>query len=757
MSANIRIINETGEQPNGATSATRPDQSGIYVQESFLNGFLSTIMDSKGLITVIVLLSLLLGFAYILKTPPVYRADVLLQVEEKPEHIGAKAELAERFKEVAAVSEVFEILRSRMILGRVIDSLKLDIVVHPRYFPFIGDVIARYISPRKQVADPWFGLKQYAWGGERIQIERFDVPALYQDKPMVLVAGEGNSYELFEAEGKLLASGVVGEVIEISLTDEEAIHLLVSELQARPKTQFELIKMNKLTTFDELRESLNISEQGKQSGILKMRLDGREREIIATILNEITDFYLQKSVERKSAEAAKALSLIEEQLPVIKGKMESAETALNNYRLETGSIDLPLETRSTLEKTVTVEAQLNQLKRDRAELTRLFTSEHPRVLALDAQIATLVYEISRINLKLKALPAAQQKVAELTREMDLNATLYTELLNSAQELKLVKAGALANVRVVDYALVPTKSIKPNKAMVIVMAAMLGMLLGITASFIRKNLRGAIHDPELVEKKFGIPVYSVVPYSRKQRQLDKNESSRTGVHSILAVTDASDLAVESLRSLRTSLYFAQMNAKNNVILITAPGPEAGKSFVTANLGVVLAHAGKKTLIVDADLRKGRINDIFGIEREPGLTNTIAENLSNSVIYKTEIENLDIIPTGFIPLYPSELLLHRRFMMAFETIFGLYDYVIIDSPPVLAATDAAIISHLAGATIMVVRDGQHSLREIEQSVKRLQQASGNLSGIVYNGLSPSSSRYGYGRYYGLAYSYSYSNKK
>jgi len=285
---------------------------------------------------------------------------------------------------------------------------------------------------------------------------------------------------------------------------------------------------------------------------------------------------------------------------------------------------------------------------------------------------------------------------------------------------------------------------------------LGSLLGVGIALIRKSLRGAVEDPDILEKRLGLPVFATIPYSRKQRKLEHaqrliNDSQHGSLkQSVLAVADTDDLAVESLRSLRTSLYFAKLNAKNNMLLITSPGPGAGKTFVCMNLATVLASAGKRVLVIDADLRKGRLHQLLGIQARPGLSDLITSDTDfNEVIHKTDINNIFVLTAGAISSKPSELLMQEKFENVLGTIAENFDHVIIDSPPVLAVTDAAIIGCYAAATLLIVRDAQSPLREIEQSVKRLKQAGVNLRGVVYNGMKTSSSRYGYGKYYGYAY--------
>lgn len=701
-----------------------------------LSDLIETVIESWRMVVGIVVSMFLLGVIYVFFATPVYKADVLLQVEEKSQGISGLAEISDLLQEESPVTAEFEIIRSRSVLGAVVRNLKLDIVARPDHFP----LVSLFIDAKS----------------ERVQVENFEVPEYLQNESFKLVSGEGDTYTLYDPDDNFLVNAEVGNPVKIQLVDEDEIKLFISELKSKPGTHFELINKARITAIKQLKNTLVITEMGKLSGVLQISLSGPSRVKITQILNEIANIYLRMSVERKSAEAEKTLVFLEKQLPILKAKMENAEASLNSYRLEKGSVDLSMETRSTLEKIVSVDALLTQLRSDREELIRQFTPEHPRIASIDAQIYNLKRELKKVDSKVKGLPGTQQEILRLTRDLEVSSSLYTSLMNSAQELKVVKAGAVGNVRIVDYAMKPVLPVKPKKALVIALMLVLGGLLGVGAALINKSLKGAVDDPEIIERKLNIPVYATIPYSKKQRKLSqslqhsKDISRRSLKERILAAVDSEDLAVESLRSLRTSLYFSNINAKNNVLLLTSPGPDAGKSFLCINLATVLSDAGKRVLLIDGDLRKGRVHELLGMQRSLGLSDLIAEDLDlKEVIHKTDINDLFVLTVGTLAPNPSELLMQERFKNLLDKLSEMFDHILIDSPPVLAVTDATIIGRHADSTLLVVRDAHSPLREIEQSVKRLQQSSVNLRGVVYNGIKAVSSRYGYGKHYGYSY--------
>jgi tyrosine-protein kinase Etk/Wzc len=432
--------------------------------------------------------------------------------------------------------------------------------------------------------------------------------------------------------------------------------------------------------------------------------------------------------------------------------MEAAELALNSYRIEEGSIDLPLETQTILQTIVSIEAQLNELRQEREKVILAFTTEHPTVIALDRQIVRLNVELDNLNSQVRDLPGTQQELLRLIRDVEVNTQLYTSLLDTAQELRVVKAGTIGNVRVIDYAVTPTYPVKPSKSRILLLSLLLGGFLGVAAAFARKALRAGVDDPDLVEKRINIPVYTIISHSKRQDRLYKKLQTKQSRRAILAIDTPEDPAIESLRNLRTALHFGMMDVKNNCIMIAGPSPQVGKSFVSVNLAAILASSDKNVLLIDGDMRRGHLHEYLGLPREDGLSEFISGDIPiGKVLHATSIPGLTLIPTGTIPPNPAELLLHKRFNNCLNVLAPRYDHIIIDSPPILAVTDATIIGQMAGGTLMVLKAGEHPMREVELSAKRLMQAGVNLRGVLFNDVDVQSQRYGAGKY---SYQYTYS---
>ncbi len=723
-----------------------------------LRELLGALLEGRWIIAATLVGALILGIFYALIAAPVYEADALVQVETEGNSVNAAlGDVAQLLGsgEMPVTAEL-EIVKSRMVLGKVIDTLDLDLRVEPKFFPLIGEAVARRRANLTAPADAPFGLSRYAWGGEKISVGSIDLPQPLMNVQLLLEVTE-QGYQLFDPEGIQLLEGRVGELARSEATPYGPVAIFIRELIARPGTHFEVTKLARSLALDAISRNLSVAERGKQSGIIALTFEGESRQLVTDVVNGIVTAYQRQNVERRSAEAEQTLAFLKVQLPELRKQVESSEAQLNKFRLQQGSVDMTKETELVLQQSVELETQRVTLLQKKEEALRRFTASHPVVQALDGQLRQISAEQSSITSRVKDLPGSQQELLTLTRDVEVNNQLYTALLNSSQELQIAKAGTVGNVRIVDHALPPLKPSKPKKALILGLSMVLGLFLGVIAVFLRRALRHGVEDPGVVEQQLGLPTYASIPYSDEQRRIMR-AIKRGGVGSqILAAVDPTNLAIEALRSLRTSLHFALLESTNNVVMLTGPSPGLGKSFISLNLGAVLAMSGKRVVVVDADLRRGHLHEYLDTERAPGISDHVAGDVELSgIIKKTTVENLSFISTGTIPPNPAELLLHDRFTAMVKALSEQYDHVLIDTPPVLAVTDAAVIGRLAGCTLLVLKAGEHPLRAIEDSARRLRQAGVQLRGTLFNQVGLGTGKYGYSYGYGYKYGYNYSYK-
>lgn len=725
----------------GRSAAPPPRAPEPRDDEIDLRELIAMLMDEWRWIVGITLAVTMLAALYAVTATPIYRSNVLLQVEQKEGGLSGIEELSTVLTGETPTEAEIEIIRSRSVLLETIDDLNLHTRVSPRHFPVFGGAMARS-HDGEGLAEPWSGFDSYAWGGERIQVDRLTVPRYLEGEPLTLVALGGGRYSLRDPDGGELLQAAVGEAASWNGSG-----LFVAELVARPGTEFELVRYNTLATLDTLNDMLSVTERGKKTGILELSLEGEDPEEVAAVLDSISSIYLRQNVERKSAEAAQTIEFLSQQLPELKDNLDAAETQLNAYRVERGTVDLSLETQGLLEQLAGIESQLSEVELRRAELAQRYTPEHPVIVALNDQQSELQRTRDLLETEIRTLPESEQDSLRLMRDVRVANELYMLLLNRSQELKVVQAGTVGNVRIVDEAFVPVRPVKPKKPLTVALGLVLGGMLGLFVVFVRRVMDVAIHDPKELESLTELPVYATVPHSPDEHAFATSEETQ-GQRRLLADRSPHDPAIESLRSLRTSLEFLFMETGRQVLTIGGPAPGVGKSFTSANLAALMAQVDRRILLIDGDLRRGHLHQVFGQQRGPGLADLITGNISrDEAIRETEHSNLYFLATGTLPPNPGELLISTRFEQVLDGLIADFDAVVIDAPPVLAAAEAVALARNAAVNLLVVRSGCQNRREVEMAVQRLEQGGAMPRGFVFNDLRADSRRYayyGYGQY-------------
>ncbi|KHD23502.1 tyrosine protein kinase [Vibrio caribbeanicus] len=698
-----------------------------------LGKLLGILLDAKWLIIAVTAIFTVAGVAIALLSTPIYKADALIQIEQKSSGgISAMVgDMGELFSQESSATTEIEIIKSRMILGDTVDKFNLTTVASPSYLPLVGKGIARLSGDLNQITISRYELPDYALGMEH---------------KLIVLDAEKKQYQLVREDERVVLEGTAGK-----LAKNEDYTLFVTDLQSSTGFEFGIAKRSRLEAIEWLKRNLSISERGKQTGILNISFEGEDRTLISDILNHISQTYFLQNVERNSAEAEKSLTFLKQHLPEIKTNLTSSEDILNQYRQENESVDLGLEAQSTLKVMVELEAQLNELTFKESDISQRFTKDHPAYRSLLDKRQTLLNEKERLNQQVQKLPKTQREILRMTRDVEVNQQIYIQLLNKVQELSIIKAGTVGNVRILDSAQTYMVPVKPKKPLIAVLATLLGGMLSVAFVLVKAAFHRGVENPDEIEQ-IGLSVYASVPRSEMQESLFSKvkKKHRDGQMALLAEANPADLSVEALRGLRTSLHFAMMEADNNVLMISGPAPGIGKSFVSTNFAAVAAKTGQRVLLIDADMRKGYLQKPFGLKWDNGLSDLLSGKIDTAQSIKTtSIENLDIIARGQVPPNPSELLMHRRFKELLDWASSEYDLVIVDTPPVLAVTDPSIVGALAGTTLMVARFGQNTVKEIDVARDRFEKAGIEVKGVILNAVEKkASSSYGYG-YYNYAY--------
>lgn len=705
--------------------------------------FFSLIAQWK-LIALCVILSVVCALLYLRVTPDTYSVDALVQVEDSK---GASAallgDLSQMIEQKSPAQAEIEILKSRLVLGSVIKDLHLNIQVSSTENTFthrlLSDTDYKTEYAKKSVLFK-DGLKSF-------DIRQFEIPAYYLDKNLLLD---------FDKQSLRLTDPDTEEVILTvplnqanSVTGPYGLWKVAIFTKDQFDSTYNIKKLSLPLAIKSISSDYSVEEKGKLTGILGLSYQGQDQEHITKVLNAILATYSARNIERRSAESAQTLKFLDEQLPDLKKQLDDAERQFNKFRQQYNTVDVTKESELYLTQSITLETKKAELEQKQAEMAAKYTAEHPAMREINGQLAAINKQIGELNSTLKQLPDVQRQYLQLYREVEVKTQLYTALLNSYQQLRIAKAGEIGNVRIVDTAIEPVQPIKPKKLLVLILSVFVGGFIGTLIALLRNMLRTGIKDSGQIENELDLPVYATVPRSPIQESRIKILKKKKSIP-ILAVKNSDDIAIESLRSIRTAIHFALANAKNNIIMIAGPSPEVGKSFISTNLATIFAQGDKRVLLIDADMRRGYMHKYFDVDVKPGLSELLSGQADlQKVLHKTQVTNLDVITRGKSPTNPSEILSSNQFKELLEQLQSQYDHIIIDTPPVLAVTDGIIISQYTGVNLIVARYAKSQMKELELTVNRFEQAGVKVNGFILNDIQRASAGYGYGYNYAYAY--------
>jgi len=715
------------------------DNSYAKDADESLASYLEIISQQRWLIVLVALIISISGVMYAYIANPQYETNLLLHVEEKgqrePKNILGEAGSIVDYKTPSSAE--IELLRSRIVIARAVDKLKLYIDAKPRRFPLVGSLISTM-----GVVD-YFPILQrsgnYAWRKEEISVGEFSVPTSYEARTFRLHNLNGKNYQLSEAQSGFLKHGVVGQILKAQ-TPEGEITLLIDEIHAAPGVEFLVVRSSRLAVIETVQNSLTVSEIGKQSGVISATLKGNNADIVYRLLTEIGLQYMNLNSSRRTEEADKSLAYLNRRLPELRQQLEQSEARYNQFRNIHGTVDIGEEGRLSLQRSAAARTRRIELEQKRSELLTRYTGNHPSVIAVDEQLAEVNRELRESANHLKNLPLIEQEMVRLARDVKVNSELYSALLSSSQQLQLISIGKTSNVHLVDAPEKPDRPVTPNRPRIIAVSIFLGISLGVLIAFIRRSLQTALIEPAQAEKLFGVPVYASIPHSKEQHHLTANISELKQLP-VLARIASNDPAIESLRNFRSALQFCLTQSRNNIVLITGPTEGLGKSFVSVNLACIVAASGKRVLLIDGDLRDGHLHRYFDRARSKGLSDILLGTESSSCITANIIENLDFLSTGNLPPNPSEVLLRPELAECLSGFASRYDMILIDAAPLLLVADSLVIGAHAGSIFLTTRSGVTRPGDIAESLKRLSRAGLSAKGLLFNDFTPSSGHYSY----------------
>ncbi len=651
---------------------------------------------------------------------PVYQVDALLQIETKnAKGSSMMGDMAALFATTSPAETEIELIKSRKVLGSTVESKRL------RYYAIPKGKWDRLLHREGRME-----LMNFEIPWDRLSLED-------REKPWMVRVLDSVDFALYDYNNQRVLVGAVGQTYHFPYADDSASFGVYS-MDAKKGQRFDVGKLTYLDAVEEFRKRFDVTEKGKRTGVLEFSYQDVYPDRAVDVLNEVASSYLRQNVEERNAEAQQTLEFLEKQLPDLKARLDSSLMNMNAYQNRVGSVDVAAETQIVLQKRMQLEQNILEIQQKKQEAIRLFHAEHPTVKTLEDQERTLRRELAATSRDVKDLPETQQEVLKLTSEVELNKVLYTNMLNSVQQLRLVSAGEVGSVRIVDFAEQTTKPVKPKKKLILAVFLFFGLLLGAALVSLKDKLSGGVKSATFIEKETGFTVYAKVP---------KGNPKGTKGTRPLAVVEPDDVAVESLRALRSSLEFSMMESDQPVIGVSGLIPGVGKSFISVNLAALYAGLGKKVLLIDADLRKGRLHKEFGIKRGKGFSQVLLREIEpEQVISSTEVENLFVLPCGNVPANPAELLGSKHYLELIEQFKQQYDLIIIDTPPIMLVTDAALACRVAAQIVMVIEYNKHSIEAIQDGMGQILKGNPNAHASIVINKYEHGSQDGYGYKYG-----------
>ncbi|GAB7536891.1 polysaccharide biosynthesis tyrosine autokinase [Burkholderia sp. 3C] len=723
-------------------------------------GMIRVLRDHLWTVAAITVAVVALAVVYIWLATPIYSASAVIKVEAQGRNalgFAADGQQVVVGQRPARTEAEIGMMQSRSVLDPVLAQYGYNVTAAPRVLPLLGMLSHKFATPG-ELSHPWFGLTSYAWGGEQIEVESMKVPTRFENRRLRLRALENGAYALLDGNGAVLLNGKVGEPAQAG-----GVSIRVKQLAALPGTEFNVTAWNGVNALQRFARKLKIVEKGSDTGLVQITYDSDNPDLSANVANSIAAGYVAATIAASRANDSQTLDFINRELPRLRDELHQAEASLMGYQASVGSLQPTAEAQSYLQGGIDIERQIATLQLQRTQMMQNFTPDSPPMQNINQQIAQLSAAKAQFNARFVRMPASERTNADLSRNAKVAESIYIAMVNKAEELTVRRASTTGDVHIVDDAVRPVDPVSPNGPIILLASLGLGLMLGVLLVFLRHRYLTGVTDTKFIERNLRMPMLASVLYSAHQARLDQAMPSklvfappnaaiqrRTPLLSsnvrtdepaqpaasqyLLARSFPHDPSVEALRGLRTALHlhlYETDRPDDGVIVLTGPTPETGKSFIAANLAVLEAETRKRVLLVDADMRCGRAASFFSKPNAGGLAELLAGRLSiDQAIQPSGVPGLSLVSCGKYPPNPSELLMMPGFRSLLDEFKRRFDLVIIDTPPLLAVSDAAIVANSAGKTVMVLRSGSHTEAEIEETLTQLDRAGAWTVGAIFN---------------------------
>ena len=654
----------------------------------------------------------ILAILYTFLMKPVYEASSMLHVKDEKSKAGILGELS--LSTTNPVNTEIEILKSRTNAENVVQRLHLN----------------------------WGITKKSK--GLTFSILEFKSDAEEPKYKIELTGAE--TYKVTDDDGKTVGEGKSGVMMQ-----KEGFRLLLDNIKGEAGNSFRVELLSADGIVEALRSQIKASEAGRMTSIIKVSYQNTDPVLARDVVNTLIQSYLEQSVGFKSEEAGRAVGFVQEQLENLRGELDKAEKNLQTYKSASGVMMLDSEAEALIQQIAQKEKASAELEVQKRALLTEYTDAHPAVRNINRQQEAIRKQLASYEAHIKTMPQAERDLAKLTRISKVNADIYTFLLQKHEEARIAQASTLSNINIVDPAITPEKPIKPKKKQYLLLGFLFALGLGIGLAFLQEYLDDTIKSADEAKRVMGFPLLAIIPHISAFEGQNKSAKNM-----IITQHEPKSAVSEAFRALRTSLHFSGINKENKIILITSSFPQEGKSIVSSNLSSVIAQTKARVLIIDCDLRRSSLHEKFGYSKTPGLSEILTGDITFAkAIHDTDIEGLDLISAGTNPPNPSELLGSEAMRQLITTQRKNYDYIVIDAPPVMAVSDAPVLTSVCDLVVLVVEAGRVPIKIAQRMREMLSTIKAPVAGIVFNDKSGKGETYEYygSRYYGKGYGYGY----
>lgn len=716
-------------------------------QQIEIQDYLRILYGGRWIILLSFLAVLIATAIYTFTADPVYQASAVIMVEEEKSYQQEIFNINAVAPQSTAITNQIEILKSRTLAERVILGLETA-PYRDSLAIFQPNSDGHYLTQREQVA--W--IKTH-----------LDILPRPDSDAIEIVFSAGSSFEAAEI-CNVIANTFQKLNKEFKVDDFKELRLFL-ENQLNKKSEDlrkseDLLKVyqedEKLVSLDErtkelilhlstvqaeLETSIITLEAGQEQ---KRNLEKQLEERRASFTNEISQtsspllMQLQQEYARMVSAKVKYESLIAQEKTI---DPKVYELELQNQAARIRAIQQRLEEEAQRVANTSLVSDPLEIAQ---ELLKAILEIDTRIQGNSAKINSLRDVVAQYEQELEMLPGQGLALARLQREVQVDQTTYLLLIQKLEETKITAAGQKEIIRVVDGAIEPEAPISPKKRRNILLGAILGLALGVGITFLLEFLDDSIKNPEILEK-MGFPILAIIP-EISSKEFPKVQVSPNGQNMgefiegqeiesrLITHLDPKSPISEAYRTLRTNLQFQTMKKKGTAMLVTSSTPKEGKSTTFSNLAITMAQMGTRTLLVDTDLRRPVVHSIFNLKKDKGITNFLLGKLKfNDVVKPTIIDNLFVVSSGPLPPNPSELLASKEMDQFIEEAKSEFDLILFDSPPIIAVTDAAIMTSKLEGTILVIKAHQTQKHAVQRAKMLLNNVNANIVGCVLNGVN------------------------